>query len=126
MSAPMIVANWINMQYYGSMVDNQLFGSGNKVLHNVVGGSIGVLEGNGGDLRTGLAIQSLHNGEEWIHEPIRLNVIIEAPKTPIDEIIQKHAVVRELIENEWLYLFNMDDDGRIHQRRPNGQWVEVD
>lgn len=126
MSAPMIVANWINMQYYGSMVDNQLFGSGNKVLHNVVGGSIGVLEGNGGDLRTGLAMQSLHNGEEWIHEPIRLNVIIEAPKTPIDEIIQKHAVVRELIENEWLYLFNMDDDGRIHQRRSNGQWVEGD
>ena len=126
MSAPMIVANWINMQYYGSMVDNQLFGSGNKVLHNVVGGSIGVLEGNGGDLRTGLAMQSLHNGEEWVHEPIRLNVIIEAPKPPIDEIIQKHSVVRELVENEWIYLFSMDDDGKIYQKRSNGQWIPLD
>ena len=38
------------MQYYGSVVDNETFGSGNKVLHNVVGGAIGVLEGNSGDL----------------------------------------------------------------------------
>ncbi|EQD34924.1 hypothetical protein B1B_17017, partial [mine drainage metagenome] len=125
MTAPMVVANWINMQYYGSMVDNRLFGSGNKVLHNVVGGSIGVLEGNGGDLRTGLSMQSLHNGIKWIHEPIRLHVIIEAPKDPIDVIIEKHPTVRDLIENEWLYFFSMDDDGGIHQRRPDGQWLEI-
>lgn len=125
MSAPMVVANWINMQYYGSMVDNRLFGSGNKVLHNVVGGSIGVLEGNAGDLRTGLAMQSLHNGREWIHEPIRLHVVIEAPQSPIDEVIQKHTLVRELIENEWLYFFNMDSDGKIHQRLSNGKWLEI-
>ena len=125
MSAPMIVANWINMQYYGSMVDNRLFGSGNKVLHNVVGGSIGVLEGNGGDLRTGLAIQSLHNGTEWIHEPVRLHVIIEAPQAPIDEVIKKHTIVRELIENEWLYFFNMDSEGNIHQKLPDGRWHPI-
>jgi len=125
MSAPMIVANWINMQYYGSMVDNQLFGSGNKVLHNVVGGSIGVLEGNGGDLRTGLAMQSLHNGVEWIHEPIRLHVIIEAPKAPIDKVIQNHSVVRDLIQNEWLYFFSMDDDGKIHQKLSDGHWLQI-
>ncbi|BAM06488.1 YbcC family protein [Leptospirillum ferrooxidans] len=125
MSAPMVVANWINMQYFGSMVDNRLYGSGNKVLHNVVGGSIGVLEGNAGDLRTGLAMQSLHNGREWIHEPIRLHVVIEAPQSPIEEVIKKHTLVRELIENEWLYFFNMDSDGRLHQRISNGTWLEI-
>ena len=51
MTAPMVVTNWINMQYYASVVDNVKYGSGNKVLHNVVGGRLGVFEGNGGDLR---------------------------------------------------------------------------
>ena len=55
-----------------SVADNRRFGSGNKVLHNIVGGAIGVLEGNGGDLRVGLPMQSLHNGRAWMHEPLRL------------------------------------------------------
>ncbi len=53
LSAPMVVASWINLQYYGSTVDNNLFGSGNKVIHNVVG-TFGVWQGNSGDLQTGL------------------------------------------------------------------------
>ena len=84
-----------------------------------------MLEGNAGDLRTGLAMQSLHNGREWIHEPIRLHVVIEAPQSPIEEVIKKHTLVRELIENEWLYFFNMDSDGRLHQRSSNGTWLEI-
>ena len=53
-------------------VDNRLYGSGNKLLHNVVGGNIGVFEGNGGDLRIGLPLQSLHDGKRWRHTPLRL------------------------------------------------------
>lgn len=126
MTAPMVVANWINMQYYGSVVDNQKFGSGNKVLHNIVGGSIGVLEGNGGDLRVGLPLQSLHNGERWVHEPLRLNVFIEAPKSEMDRIIAKHELVRELVENRWLFLFQIDDEhGSIHLRNAEKTWQKV-
>jgi uncharacterized protein YbcC (UPF0753/DUF2309 family) len=126
MTAPMVVANWINMQYYGSVVDNKRFGSGNKVLHNVVGGSIGVFEGNGGDLRVGLPLQSLHNGERWVHEPLRLNVFLEAPKSEIDRIIAKHELVRELVENRWLYLFQIDDEhGGIYQRSTDRQWQRM-
>ena len=125
MTAPMVVANWINMQYYGSMVDNFHFGSGNKVLHNVVGGSIGVLEGNGGDLRVGFALQSLHDGSDWVHEAVRLNVTIEAPQERMDDIISRHVLVRELIDNGWIYLFQIDDDGKLHRRFAEKQWEQV-
>ena len=37
MTAPMIVTNWINMQYFASTVDQKHFGCGNKTIHNVVG-----------------------------------------------------------------------------------------
>ncbi|OIQ92961.1 hypothetical protein GALL_250890 [mine drainage metagenome] len=126
MTAPMVVANWINMQYYASVVDNQRFGSGNKVLHNIVAGSIGVFEGNGGDLRVGLPLQSLHDGKRWVHEPLRLNVFLEAPKSEIDRIIAKHELVRELVENRWLFLFQIDDEnGGIYQRNTDGQWQRM-
>ena len=108
MTAPMVVTNWINMQYYASVVDNARYGSGNKVLHNVVGGRLGVFEGNGGDLRIGLPMQSLHDGRQWQHTPLRLSVFIEAPQAAIDSIIAKHAVVRQLVHNQWLHLFQID------------------
>ena len=125
MTAPMVVGNWINMQYYGSMVDNLHFGSGNKVLHNVVGGSIGVLEGNGGDLRTGLAMQSIHDGRRWIHEPLRLNVVLEAPEDAIDDVIGRHALVQNLIENEWIFFFRIGEDGSLSQRGKNKTWKKL-
>jgi len=123
MTAPMVVANWINMQYYGSMVNNERFGSGNKVLHNVVGGSIGVLEGNGGDLRIGLAMQSLHDGTRWMHEPIRLHVFLEAPREAIDRIIAAHQLVAELVTNGWVHLFQIDETGTIFRRDADGTWA---
>ena len=70
MTAPMLVTHWINWQYHASTSDPRHLGSGNKVLHNVVGGRIGVFEGNGGDLRIGLGRQSLHDGTRWVHEPL--------------------------------------------------------
>ena len=110
MTAPMIVTNWINMQYFASTVDNKRFGSGNKTLHNVVAGRIGVFEGNGGDLRIGLSWQSLHNGERWLHTPLRLTVIIEAPREAIDSVLARHGTVRQLVQNRWLYLMRLDGD----------------
>ena len=122
MTAPMVVANWINMQYYGSVVDNRRFGSGNKVLHNVVGGAIGVLEGNSGDLRVGLSMQSLHNGKHWMHEPLRLSVFIEAPQDAMDDIIVRHDLVRQLVDNGWLHLFRIGADEGVWRRLPGGGW----
>ena len=115
MTAPLVVASWINLQYYGSTTDNQVFGSGNKVLHNVTG-TIGVLEGNGGDLRSGLPWQSVHDGERLIHEPMRLNAVIEAPIEAMNDVITKHDALRELVDNGWIHLWQMDARGRIAQR----------
>ncbi len=124
-TAPLIVAQWINMQSYGSAVNNRRFGSGNKVLHNVVGGSIGVLEGNGSDLRVGLALQSFSNGREWMHEPLRLTVVIAAPQEAIDSVIANHQQVRELVDNAWIHLFQLEDKGHISQRRQDTTWQLV-
>lgn len=125
MTAPMVVAVWINLQYYGSTVDNRRFGSGNKTLHNVVGGAIGVIEGNAGDLRTGLPMQSLHDGERWVHQPLRLSVFLRAPEAAIDTIIERHLILGQLLDNGWLHLFRMDDDSGIHQRLPGQGWVSA-
>ena len=129
MTAPMVVTNWINMQYHASVVDNAKYGSGNKVLHNVVGGRLGVFEGNGGDLRIGLPMQSLHDGKAWQHTPLRLSVFIEAPKAAIDSIMAKHAIVRQLVENQWLHLFQIDavpgtQKSRVCRYAQN-RWSEV-
>ena len=115
LTAPVVVASWISLQYYASMVDNDRFGSGNKVLHNVVGRH-GVFEGTGGDLRTGLPWQSVHDGEKFQHEPLRLNVIIEAPTAAMDAVVAKHDHVRHLVDNGWIHLLAMGDKGTVTHR----------
>ena len=107
--APVVVASWINLQYYASTVNNRLFGSGNKVIHNVVG-RFGVWQGNGGDLQTGLPLQSLHDGTNWRHEPLRLTVIIEAARASIDGVLEKHPEVRQLFENGWIQLMALESE----------------
>ncbi len=115
MTAPVVVASWISLQYYGSTVAPQTFGSGNKLLHNVVGG-IGVFEGNGGLLRAGLPWQSVNDGERSIHDPLRLSVCIEAPREAMSDILSRHDGVRALFDNRWLHLFAMDAEGRLAYR----------
>jgi uncharacterized protein YbcC (UPF0753/DUF2309 family) len=121
MTAPMIVTHWINMQYYASTVDNSRFGSGNKILHNVVGGRIGVFEGNGGDLRIGLPLQSVHDGQRWMHHPLRLSVFIEAPREMIETVIGNHELVKTLLDNQWLYLYRLDEG--VAERYDHGAWL---
>jgi uncharacterized protein YbcC (UPF0753/DUF2309 family) len=115
MTAPVVVASWISLQYYGSTVAPEVFGGGNKTLHNVIGG-IGVVEGNGGLLRVGLPWQSVHDGECYVHEPLRLSVCIEAPREAMNEILRRHADVRALFDNRWLHLFALDEHGRMAWR----------
>jgi uncharacterized protein YbcC (UPF0753/DUF2309 family) len=119
LSAPVVVASWINLQYYASRVDPARYGAGNKVLHNVVGG-IGVQEGNGGDLKVGLPLQSLHNGKEFVHEPRRLAVYIEADPARIRAVLERHRAVHQLFAHDWLHLFSLWGGSCFRYRE--GRW----
>jgi len=125
LTAPVVVASWINLQYFASMTSNRVFGSGNKTLHNVVSG-IGVLEGSGGDLKIGLPLQSLHDGKEWQHSPERLNVFIAAPKEAMNQVLGKNELIKNLVKNQWIHLFSMSDTGKVtHKINQNGDWEPV-
>lgn len=125
LSAPMVVASWINGQYLASTVDNRSFGCGTKALHNRVG-SHGVVVGNGGDLRAGLSIQSVHSPDgRWFHDPIRLQVIVEAPRDRIERALSKSPTARDLVDNGWVRLFAIDPEGATTSRWVPGQgWAD--
>jgi uncharacterized protein YbcC (UPF0753/DUF2309 family) len=120
MTAPMVVTSWINLQYYASAVDNRAFGSGNKVIHDVVG-QFGVLEGNGGDLMTGLPWQAVHDGTRFQHEPVRLTVVIEASRSGVDGILSRHAGVRDLVTKGWVCLV-IREGTQAFRLTPQGSW----
>jgi uncharacterized protein YbcC (UPF0753/DUF2309 family) len=122
-TAPVVVASWISLQYYGSSVAPDVFGGGNKLIHNVVGG-VGVIEGNSGWLRPGLPWQAVHDGETLVHEPLRLSVMIEAPREAILDVLERHPDVRALFDNGWLHLFALKH-GRVDARyQPGLSWTE--
>ena len=103
LTAPLVVAQWINCQYYFSTVDPEVFGAGTKTIHNVVG-AIGVLSGHNGDLQLGLPWQSIADGQRLVHEPMRLLAIVQAPLARIDAIIARNTVLQELFGNDWVTL----------------------
>jgi uncharacterized protein YbcC (UPF0753/DUF2309 family) len=124
LTAPVVVASWISLQYYGSAVAPEVFGGGNKLIHNVVGG-VGVVEGNGGILRAGLPWQAVSDGERLAHEPLRLSVMVQAPTAAIADVLRRHDGVRDLFDNGWLHLFALDEGRVVARYRPGLNWEEV-
>ncbi len=125
MTAPMVVAQWINSQYYFSTMDNRLLGSGSKVLHNVVG-DFGVMQGLGGDLLLGLPRQSVMSGEGVLeHEPMRLLVMLAVPVQMIDKVLSAHPAVADLVNNRWIHLVSVGDDGSFQQAL-GGRWIKIE
>lgn len=126
LTAPAVVASWINLQYFASTVDNRTFGCGTKTLHNRVG-TLGVVLGNGGDLRTGLPLQSVQAPDgRWFHEPLRLQLMVEAPRDRIDAVLSAHSSIGDLVENGWVRLFALETAGNgAFLRLPGGEWEPV-
>jgi len=126
LTAPQVVAQWINMEHYFSTVDNEVYGSGSKIYHNVVG-RLGIMSGPWSDLRLGLARQTVMNGEMPYHEPMRLLTIIEAPRERIDRLIARHVVLRHYYQNEWVHLVALDPEDQVWYRyRPTGAWSVIE
>ncbi|WP_424006565.1 DUF2309 domain-containing protein [Haloferax denitrificans] len=108
LTGPMVVTQWINAQYYFSTVDNAVYGSGSKVTQNPVG-NVGVYQGNGGDLMTGLPLQSLMAVDDRpYHQPLRLSTVIHAPVDRVTDVLADHAELTELLDNDWLSLTVVD------------------
>lgn len=122
LTAPAVVASWINLQYYASSTNPDVYGAGNKLLHNVTG-NIGVFEGNHWNLKSGLPLQSVFDGKKFVHKPIRLQIIVEAPREEIDKILNKHSSIGDLVKNEWVYLIQWDEKGDFYLK--NNSWEKV-
>lgn len=94
----------INLEYYFSTVNNERLGCGTKLPHNVTG-LFAVMEGASSDLRTGLPKQMIE-----IHEPLRLQVMVEARTEVLAAIYQRQPALQELIGNEWITLIAKEPD----------------
>ncbi|MBL8210796.1 MAG: DUF2309 domain-containing protein [Bryobacterales bacterium] len=102
----------ISLEYYFSRVDNERYGCGTKLPHNVAG-LVGVMNGHASDLRTGLTWQMVE-----IHEPVRILFVIETTPERLLKVMQGNAAVREFVENRWIRVSTMDPaSGRIHVYR---------
>ncbi len=99
----------INLEYYFSTIDNERFGCGTKIPHNITG-FFGIMEGASSDLRTGLPKQMVE-----IHEPMRLLILVEAKTAVLEQIYQRQAPIRELVGGGWVQLSAKDpDSGEIY------------
>lgn len=108
LTAPVIVAQWINSQYLFSTIDNIAYGSGSKITKNITG-KFGVMQGNASDLMTGLPLQSVYASDlQPFHIPVRLMVIVHAPCSFIDKIIQSQPKLQTLFGNGWVMLVSID------------------
>jgi uncharacterized protein len=126
LTAPQVVAQWINMEHYFSAVDNEVYGSGSKIYHNVVG-RIGIMSGPWSDLRLGLARQTVMSGDAPYHEPMRLLTVVEAPRERIEKLIARHDVLQHFYHNAWVHLVALDpEDGVWYRYLPSGAWSPMD
>ncbi|MDZ4734415.1 MAG: DUF2309 domain-containing protein [Nitrospirota bacterium] len=126
LTAPQVVAQWINMEHYFSTVDNEVYGSGSKIYHNVVG-RIGIMSGPWSDLRLGLAWQTVMNGDVPYHEPMRLLTVVEAPRERLEKLIARHEVLQHFYHNEWVHLVALEpEEGVLYRYRPTGEWDRID
>ena len=123
LTGPLVVGQWINMEHYFSAVDNEQFGSGSKVYHNV-SGKFGVMSGNQSDLRTGLPAQTVLKDGKPYHEPVRLISVIEAPVEHARQAIDAVASVRNLVNNEWIRMMVLDPETSLIHIFEKGEWVE--
>jgi len=100
----------INLEYYFSCVDNDRYGCGTKLPHNLTG-LLGVMDGVESDLRTGLPRQMIE-----IHEPMRLLLVVEASVATLSAIYARQAPIRELVGNGWVQLVSVDPETGVMMR----------
>lgn len=108
----------IALEYYFSTVDNERFGCGSKVTHNVTG-RFGVMEGADSDLRTGLPLQMVE-----IHEAMRLLVVVEQTPETLAAIVARQPALQELVGNAWIVVASCHpESGELALFCPRRGWL---
>ena len=120
LSAVIPVCGGINLEYFFSRMDNEVYGAGTKLPHNVIG-LIGVSNGVSGDLRTGLPSQMIE-----VHDPVRLLIVVEQQQALIDRVILRLGGFRKMLENDWVKLASCDPtSGKILMFSAEG-WTDYE
>ena len=114
------VCGGISLEYYFSFVDNERYGCGTKLPHNVTG-LMGVMNGYESDLRTGLPLQMVE-----IHEPVRILFVVETSPERALETMRKNLLVWEFLENRWIRLAVLDPNGGPPLLYRDGEWDPVE
>lgn len=143
MTAPLVVAQWINAQYWCSTVDPHAYGAGDKTTHNTIAApDLGaaplttVITGARGDLRVGLPWQAVSatapTAHGWaddlpFHDPVRLMAVICAPTERVEAVLAAHPEVARLVLGSWIDLVVVDPaSGALHRRDPARGWAPVE
>lgn len=120
MAAVVPVCAGISLEYYFSLVDNDRYGCGTKLPHNVTG-LVGVMDGHASDLRTGLPWQMVE-----IHEPVRMLFVIETTPARLMKVVAASASFAQLVENRWIRIATIDpESGRVFVHK-DGRFEEFD
>jgi uncharacterized protein len=115
LAAAVPVCAGISLEYYFSFVDNDRYGCGTKLPHNVTS-LMGVMDGHASDLRTGLPWQMVE-----IHEPLRILFVVETTPGRLEKVIEGNAALKRLLENRWIRLATIDPaSARVHVHRDRG------
>src|SRR3990167_1775660 len=106
LSTAALVCAGINLEYFFSYIDNETYGCGTKLPHNVTA-LIGVMNGYLSDLQTGLTSQMIE-----IHQHIRLCVLIISSLAILKKLLNEANEFTQLVKNQWISLFvhDIEDD----------------
>jgi uncharacterized protein YbcC (UPF0753/DUF2309 family) len=108
----------INLEYLFSAIDNQKYGAGTKLPHNVTS-LLGLMTGYCSDLRTGLPAQMVE-----IHEPVRLLVVIEHDPVTVEALLASEPAIAKVIRNHWISLMTYSSDtNSLHYFDHTGTFV---
>jgi uncharacterized protein YbcC (UPF0753/DUF2309 family) len=115
------VCGGINLEYLFSAMDNEVYGAGTKLPHNIVS-LVGIMNGTSSDLRTGLPMQMVE-----IHEPVRQLLVVVATKEQLERVISTEQMIARNFAGGWMRVVLSDrDTGTLLWRVPTGEYRQCE